>query len=492
MSGASMAAQMCRRELVIGVSPFGEPNARLVGSVCRSGGLGVLDLGVGDRQASQARTALELVQRWAPGPFGVRVAADCALRPGDLPAEVDTVLLGAGSPWEPADLRGRYRLLAEITGVEEALRAAREGATGLVARGHEAGGRVGELGSFVLLQRLLSEPRLDLPVWVCGGVGLRTAAAAVIGGAAGVVLDSQLALLAESELPDEVSSAIAAMDGSETVVLACHRVLMRRGPSTAQADMVETEAGVTARLGANDLRTQLLPIGQDAWLAKRFADRFGTAGRAVRAVQESILDTLRDEGAADALRAGAALSRALGTVLPIAQGPMTRVSDQAGFAAAVAEHGAMPFVALALANREQTHALLNQTQTALGDRPWGVGVLGFAPEETRAAQLEAIREARPACAVIAGGRPSQAAALEEVGISAFLHVPSPGLLEQFLAAGARKFIFEGSECGGHVGPRSSFTLWEAQLAVLGDYLDAQRHDEGLPGQIQVLFAGGMP
>ncbi|MGB8201830.1 MAG: beta-ketoacyl synthase N-terminal-like domain-containing protein, partial [Pseudonocardiaceae bacterium] len=305
----------------------------------------------------------------------------------------------------------------------------------------------------------------------------------------------QLALLAESELPDEVSSTIAAMDGSETVVLASHRVLMRRGPSAAQADMVETEAGVSARLGANDLRTQLLPIGQDAWLAKRFADRFGTADRTVRAVQESIIDTLRDEGAADALHAGAALSHALGTVLPVAQGPMTRVSDQAGFAAAVAEHGAMPFVALALATRDQTHALLSQTRIALGDRPWGVGVLGFAPEEIRAAQLEVIREARPACAVIAGGRPSQAAALEEVGTSAFLHVPSPGLLEQFLAAGARKFIFEGSECGGHVGPRSSFALWEAQLTVLADYLDAplaaNRHDEGLPGQIQVLFAGGI-
>ena len=491
MRGAAAAARMCRRELVIGVSPFGEPNARLVGSVCRSGGLGVLDLGVGDRQASQARTALGLVQRWAPGSFGVRVAAGCTLRPGELPAEVDTVLLGAGSPWEPADLLGRFRLLTEITGVEEALQAAREGAAGLVARGYEAGGRVSELGSFVLLQRLLAEPELDLPVWVCGGVGLRTAAAAVIGGAAGVVLDSQLALLAESELSGEVSSAIAAMDGSETVVVAGHRVLMWRGPSAAQADMVETEAGVSARLGANDLRTQLLPIGQDAWLAKRFADRFGTADRTVRAVQESIIDTLRDEGAADVLHAGSALSHALGTVLPVAQGPMTRVSDQAGFAAAVAEHGAMPFVALALATRDQTHALLSQTRIALGDRPWGVGVLGFAPEEIRTAQLEVIREARPACAVIAGGRPSQATALEEVGISAFLHAPSPGLLEQFLAAGARKFIFEGFECGGHVGPRSSFALWEAQLTVLADYLDAHRHDEGLPGQIQVLFAGGI-
>ncbi|MGH3940832.1 MAG: SDR family oxidoreductase [Pseudonocardiaceae bacterium] len=466
-----MATQRCRSELVIGVSPFGEPNARLVGSVCRGGGLGVLDLGTGESQAGQARIALELVQRWAPGSFGVRVAAGCTLRPGDLPAEVDTVLLGAGSPWQMANLPGRYRVLVEITGVEQALRAARAGAAGLVARGNEAGGRVGELGSFALLQRLLAEPGLDLPVWTCGGIGLRTAVAAVIGGAAGVVLDSQLALLAESELPDEVCSAIAAMDGSETVVLAGHRVLAQRGRGSARS----------------------LPIGQDAWLAKRFAERFGTAGRVVRAVRESILDTLRDEDMTDVLGAGAALSTALGTLLPIAQGPMTRVSDQPGFAAVVAEHGALPFVALALANRDQTRALLEQTRTALGKRPWGVGVLGFAPEQTRAAQLEVIREVRPSCAVIAGGRPSQAKILEDVGISAFLHVPSPGLLEQFLEAGARKFIFEGAECGGHIGPRSSFALWEAQLTVLTDYLDAHITEETqeVAGQIQVLFAGGI-
>ncbi len=483
-----MAAQPDRRELVIGVSPFGEPNARLVAAVCRAGGLGVLDLGVGDREARQA---LELSRRWAPGSFGIRVAEGCALRPADLPAEVETVLLGAGCPWQQADVVDRYRVLIEVTGVEEALRAAKAGAHGLVARGYEAGGRVSALSSFVLLQRLLSEYELDLPVWVCGGVGLHTAAGAVIGGAAGVVLDSQLALLAESELPEEVVSAIATMDGSETVLLGDHRVLRRRGPGAMQATPVRgTEAEFAARLGARDLRTQALPIGQDGFLAKRFADRFGTVGRAVRAVRESILDTLRDDVVGETLRAGGPLSRALGTTLPIAQGPMTRVSDQPRFAVAVAEQGAMPFIALALADRDQAHALLSQTRTALGDRPWGVGVLGFAPEETRAAQLEVIRAVRPSCALIAGGRPSQAAALEEVGIDTFLHVPSPGLLKQFLDAGARKFVFEGSECGGHVGPRSSFPLWEAQIAVLTDYLGAAR-DEAVAGEIRVLFAGGI-
>ncbi|MEV8406473.1 beta-ketoacyl synthase N-terminal-like domain-containing protein, partial [Streptomyces niveus] len=120
---------------------------------------------------------------------------------------------------------------------------------------------------------------------------------------------------------------------------------------------------------------------------------------------------------------------------------------------------------------------------------WGVGVLGFADEDIKAAQLDVVRELKPTHAIIAGGRPAQAAALEAEGITTFLHVPSPGLLRQFLAAGARRFIFEGAECGGHVGPRNSFPLWEAQTEVLLGFLaDA---DEGTAAELTVLFAGGI-
>ncbi|EFL28310.1 putative modular polyketide synthase [Streptomyces himastatinicus ATCC 53653] len=119
-----------------------------------------------------------------------------------------------------------------------------------------------------------------------------------------------------------------------------------------------------------------------------------------------------------------------------------------------------------------------------------MGVLGFAPEEIRTAQLEAVREIRPSHAIIAGGRPSQAAALERDGITTYLHVPSPGLLRQFLEGGARRFVFEGSECGGHVGPRASFPLWEAQIAVIEDFLDDPAHQADGAG-IEVYFAGGV-
>ena len=370
-------------------------------------------------------------------------------------------------------------VLAEVRGPDEAVRAAADGVTGLVLRGEESGGPCGEHSTFVLLQRVLGAVPADLPVWACGGIGPHTAAAAVLAGARGVVLDIQLALLDEAGTALAVAGLLRAADGTETVVVDGCRVLDRSRPGLPAV-----------------LRERPLPLGQDAFLAARFAERYGTVDRALAAVTAGIDAAVADDGAV--LRGGSPMCRALGTTLPVVQGPMTRVSDQARFAAAVADGGGLPVVALALAGPEQTRTLLEQTKSALGDRSWGVGILGFVPEETRTAQLQAIRELRPSHAVIAGGRPSQAAALEAEGIRTFLHVPSPGLLGQFLAAGVRRFVFEGAECGGHIGPRNSFPLWEAQLAVLEDFLDSAADDGHTDGgdaadpqDVQVLFAGGI-
>ena len=164
---------------------------------------------------------------------------------------------------------------------------------------------------------------------------------------------------------------------------------------------------------------------------------------------------------------------------------MTRVSDRAEFAAAVAEGGALPFLALALMRAPQADALLARTSELLGGRPWGVGVLGFVPAELRAEQLEVVRAHRPPFALIAGGRPDQARELEADGITTYLHVPSPGLLKLYLAQGARRFVFEGRECGGHVGPRTSFVLWDTMMRVLLEELPREDSD------CHVLFAGGI-
>ncbi|MBO0867276.1 MAG: nitronate monooxygenase, partial [Micromonosporaceae bacterium] len=446
-----------------------DPCPRSVAAASSAGGTGVLDLGEG---GGRARGALAEAAAWADAPIGVRIPAGCRLSLDEIEragaGRVALVVLPAGSH-ALAAAAARYPVLVEVTSIDQARAAKAGGAHGLIARGMEAGGRVGELSAFVLLQQLLADDELDLPVWVCGGIGPDTAAACVVGGARGVVLDSQLALLPESDLPDDVLALLRRIDGTETVVdgtLLSGQYRGLRRPSTGE----------------------LLPIGQDGWLADAFARRFTSTAGAVRAIDAAIRTALADHAAGDLLAPGSPLAQALGVRLPVAQGPMTRVSDEAGFAAAVAEHGALPFIALALAGPDQCRATLRQTAALLRDQPWGVGVLGFVPEQLRAAQVEVVREVRPACAIIAGGRPAQAAALEAEGISTFLHVPSPVLLRQFLRAGSRKFVFEGAECGGHVGPRASFPLWEAQLHALHEFLD---QEPAAGEQLQVFFAGGV-
>jgi acyl transferase domain-containing protein/NAD(P)H-dependent flavin oxidoreductase YrpB (nitropropane dioxygenase family)/NAD(P)-dependent dehydrogenase (short-subunit alcohol dehydrogenase family) len=451
------------RDLVVGITPFEEPSAPLVVALERAGAVGVLDLG---RDRSRALTALADIRRWWPGRFGVRVPAGAPLSPGDLPEQVDVVVHGLGSRW-PA-VPGQ-RVLIEITSVAQAHAALREGASGLIAKGAEAGGQVGTTTTFVLLQQLLADPGIQVPIWAAGGVGPHTAAAAVAGGAAGVVLDAQLALVAEVELAAEVAAAIRVMDGTETAVIRGHRLYTRPDLPTVDPDTVASQLGAR-HLGA-------LPIGQDGALAAPLAQRYVTAGGVVAAVRTAVTDQLRS----------ACSQSVLGVRPLVVQGPMTRVSDQSGFAAAVAAAGGVPFLALALSNGGQTHALLEETAALLGDRPWGVGILGFFPPEVREAQLRALQEVRPPYALIAGGRPAQTVPLEAAGIKTFLHVPSPHLLGRFLTEGARRFVFEGRECGGHVGPQASFPLWETQVRQLLSCDDAH----GCAEELQVLFAGGI-
>ena len=372
--------------------------------------------------------------------------------------------------------------------------------TGLVAKGHECGGWVGESCSFILAQQMLL--KTALPIHVRGGIGPQTAAACLVAGAAGVVLDDQLWLMSESPLPPRWKKAIRHLNGSETVLCgdrlgAPVRVLNRPGFAAVELlRRLEEEAEMTgdvqqwventgSHLGWGDPATFAWPAGQAIGMAASLARKYHTSGRLVRAIREEALSSVELAGKLKPLAPDAPLARSHGTRYPIVQGPMTRVSDVAPFAAAVAKAGGLPMLALALLRGPQVDRLLRECKELMDGLSWGVGILGFVPPELREEQLAVVHQVRPPFALIAGGRPEHATQLENEGIASYLHVPTPQLLELFIARGSRRFVFEGRECGGHVGPLSSFCLWESMITKLVEVPDK------VASEIHVLFAGGI-
>ena len=459
------------RDDILCLSPLERPDVGLAVAACHGGALGVLDLG---RDRVRGLHALAAASRMVRE-LAVRVPDSAAITSSELPAQVTTVVVTAAA--EVARFLPR-RVLVQVTSEPEARAALAAGAHGLIAKGCEAGGRIGEETTFVLLQRLVAALGGETRIWAQGGIGEHTAAACVAGGAAGVVLDTQLALVRESSLPADVQAALGAMDGSETTVLDGHRVFSR--PDLAVSRLATLDV---AALGGDDLHRNVLPVGQDGAFARGLARKYPTTAQLVHGVRATIAANLALAATHRPLAPESPFAVAHGLRYPIAQGPMSRVSDRARFAEAVAAGGGLPFLALTLMTGAECRDLLRETKALLGERPWGVGILGFVSPEIREQQLEALREIAPPIALIAGGRPSQAHPLEAQGTQTYLHVPSPGLLDLFLRDGARKFVFEGSECGGHVGPRTSFALWEAQLARLLEH--------PAPAELSVLFAGGI-
>src|SRR4051812_48488077 len=150
----------------------------IAAATCRAGELGLLDFDY-VRDYKSVGGAIHRFSSAFGLPFGIKLNGDT---PGllehvlsDLPRPVATVLF-TSTPIE--DLR-RYipilrdnniKTLVEAVCLDEGFLGQEAGCDGIVAKGHEAGGRIGEETTFILLQRLCAE--LSLPVWAQGGIGL--------------------------------------------------------------------------------------------------------------------------------------------------------------------------------------------------------------------------------------------------------------------------------------------------------------------------------
>jgi acyl transferase domain-containing protein/NAD(P)H-dependent flavin oxidoreductase YrpB (nitropropane dioxygenase family) len=489
-------------------TPAGLDDVTLAIAACRAGAVGVYNAEL-ETDPQRVLAAVERLACQALGPFGVKLDALDGPVLDALAGQVerglrwlivDEPLVAAGASRWPALRRAGVRLLGEVVAPRWSGAALDAELDGLLVKGNEAGGFVGENSSFILLQQWRG--KTALPIYLRGGLTPHVAAACNAAGIAGGVLDSQLLLLDEVRLPEPLRALIGNLAGSETVAVGdgeqgeYFRLLVRPGLAAARQFVADGEG-----LGLAKLRPQVLgktnwdnaaaavlPIGQDVAFAPIWRQHYRTVAAVLGAIDDAVAGH-RAAAARDApIVEGAPLARSLGLRYPIVQGPMTRVSDSAEFALAVAEGGALPMVAFALLKGRPLEELLTRTAELLGKRPWGIGLLGFAPQSLLDEQLAIAARFEPSYAIIAGGRPDQAVQLERAGVKTFLHVPAAGLVAGFLQEGARRFIFEGRECGGHIGPLSSFVLWSSMVdRLLGELATGK-----VPAsELELLFAGGI-
>ena len=184
---------------------------------------------------------------------------------------------------------------------------------------------------------------------------------------------------------------------------------------------------------------------------------------------------------------GSALAADNGTKYPILQGPMTRVSDVPEFAARVAEGGALLFLALALMRAPEVRTMLRRGEGSTGKHAVGCGRSRFRPGRTSAGADAGDSRVSSAIRAHCRWQARSSSSIYDQGIRTYLHVPSPGLLRMFVQQGVVGFVFEGRECGGHVGPADKLRAME-----LNGGCSAERsRSDSKSREFHIVFAAGI-
>ena len=281
---------------------FSLSDAAIALAAVRAGAIGVVNLELADTQAIglDAHIAGVLQQLFSIAKsdrFGIKcdisqvveLPRTLAALTGKERSEQSIVVVSLGEKTTPKQLKKaietlqsqRLRTIVEVVCESEAKMAEASGADAIIAKGQESAARVGEQTTFVLLQQCLQA--VKIPVWAEGGVGMHTAAACHVAGAAGVVLGSQLLLTPESNLPITVKQKLSSLDGTETTLLGdgasgAYRVYSRSAhahESDAAANKQDAAAGDAQAAKKTNKPQEVLPNDTRRWLMNKLAQERG-------------------------------------------------------------------------------------------------------------------------------------------------------------------------------------------------------------------------
>ena len=311
-------------------------------------------------------------------------------------------------------------------------------------------GLCGETAAFVLVQealRLFPQARLV----VVSSTGPEVAATLLRQGIDTVLLADQLILLADFPLASERQRRIARLQRGlirrYTVRTPSGLVPLQVAPLDPHdwrpKDPAALERYAQAQISRvmHHVDVRLTPMSEGVLLSRGCSEAGLTCSDLLALYKRLAARESRADAAA--VRGRSAIASWLGTRLPVVQGPMTRVSDWAAFAHAVAEAGAMPVIAAAMLPAHRLGSILRETAALCTDHPWGVGLLAFRPQADLLPQIEQVLQARPDLIVLAGGHSAQITQFGDLADRVILHSPTPELFERQLAEGCRRFILEG-------------------------------------------------
>ena len=455
-------------------------------------------------------------ESWGATVFRDAPSAGGALRSTPKhPAQTSQVLMGA--EWwlegDEAALGGISELCergtdvwVEINNQAQATMAVGRGARTLVVMGSEGGGLVGDESTLVLLRRVLAVVAEETQVYVRGGIGPDTAAACIAAGAHGVVLDNQMYLASDVELPSTLKSRLESFNPLDTVCvgptlgfrfrlfgqvatpIVRQLVGLESQEGCTQTQVVQAIAEATVTNFADlDVRKNAWALGQDAAFAAPMAKAHGATREILSALFERTNERVAALKTEWPFNEGAGIAAVNETRYPLHQGPMAQVADCPQFAKDVVDAGSMPWLALANMPTEIAEKLVKDTATLLGGKPFGAGIIGLDANRFRDGHIEMLKRERPPFVLVAAGTIEQAQDLEAADVKTYLHTPTPGLLRAALRGGLKRFVLEGSEAGGHVGSLGGLVLWQLGIIEIEMALA-----EGLnPSELSFVPAGGL-
>ncbi len=501
-----------------GYSPKGITDPALSIEICRMGGVGLVDLeGLNINQCqtllNKCFTLMSSDHLW-----GIRVSTNEILNYLEF-QDVVPIIICAFSP-DSKDIAKLKKtsnlLLSEVSYLEEAYKNA-DWAELFLVKGSEAGGMVGVKNSFILIQEFF---KAGLSFVIQGGFGVFNISSAFIGGALGVVVESQLFLLPECPLSPEFKDYIKTIEETDFYIFKetsrfNYRLIgklanksIRSLKEIEKKEFSKLNEEFHAELGnlKEKLKTKInelannqkiysdlepkhswLPSDQGITFAKFILDSFNNLENFLQSIPKIIQKQLESVKERWPFAKNSDFAKNFNIIYPVIQGPMANVSDHIAFATKIAENGALPIFALGGLLENEASALLSEAKSSkLSETSYGSGIIGLeAVKARREEHLKLISKFGPKITLVAAGSVDLGLRVKNLGNTVLIHTPALSMFKDALKKHLDFMILEGSECGGHFGILSSFILWECILEYL--YISKQERKE----KVNLIFAGGI-